>query len=121
VHELLDLVQDRLALLAIHLGRLLAKEPVDVRVAAVRVQALGEYSRLDPRRGVTARRVGAEDEVLELLFLERLVESHPLHGAHGEVNPDGLQVIGHCLGDRRVHDVGVDLTRVEPARVTGLG
>src|SRR5207247_10623832 len=72
VHELLDFVEDRFALLSIHLGRLLAKESVDVGVAAVGVHALPEHERLDPRRGVAERGAAPAAAARQLLFLIRL-------------------------------------------------
>src|SRR6266508_830162 len=48
VHELLELVEDRLAALGVQLGRLLAEEAFDVRVTAIAVEA-----ELDPKRRET--------------------------------------------------------------------
>jgi hypothetical protein len=47
-HELLDLVQQRLPLLEIDLGGLLAEQPVDVGIAAVGADAAGDDEGVDP-------------------------------------------------------------------------
>src|ERR1051325_911123 len=52
VHELLDLVERRFALLAVHHAALLVEQAVDVRMAAVREHALALHERLDARGGV---------------------------------------------------------------------
>src|SRR5437667_320171 len=69
VHELLDLVQDRLALLSVQLAGLLAEEPVDIGIPAVREHALGDDERLDARGRVAERGAALAMEVLELLLL----------------------------------------------------
>src|SRR2546428_49590 len=55
VHQLLDLVQQRLAALAVDLAGLIAEERVDVRIATVRANPAGDHEGLDPRRGVAGR------------------------------------------------------------------
>src|SRR5262249_15186974 len=52
VDELLDSMQDGLAPLAVALRSLFLDEPLDVRVAPVRVEAAGGDERVDPRRRV---------------------------------------------------------------------
>src|SRR5438270_10364093 len=56
VDELLDAMQQRLALLGIDLDRLFAEEPVDVGIAAVGADAAGDDERLDARRRVAGGR-----------------------------------------------------------------
>src|SRR5215475_9996387 len=58
MHELLDPLQERLALLAVQLGRLVLEERVDVRIAAVHVGAPRDDVRLQTRRRVAERAAG---------------------------------------------------------------
>ena len=55
MHELLKLLEDRLAALGVQLGRLLAEEALDVRVAAIAIEAVGGDEDLDPSSGVAGR------------------------------------------------------------------
>ena len=55
VDELLDAVQERLALLAVQLARLLLEQPVDVGVAAVGVGAARDDEGLEPGGRVAER------------------------------------------------------------------
>src|SRR5262249_42001168 len=68
VDELLDLVEDRLALLPVQFRGLLLEEPVDVGIAAVCVDPLRVHERLKARRRVPERGRTALDHVAELLW-----------------------------------------------------
>jgi hypothetical protein len=80
VHELLDAVQQRLALLGIPLGGLIAEERVDVGIAAVGEAAGRRGERLDAGRRVAADATEPVDQVPELLLLIRLEERRALEG-----------------------------------------
>src|SRR4029434_5234552 len=58
--QTLDLEQEVLPLLAVHLLELSLEEAFDLRERAIRIDALGGGVRLDPRGGV-ARRAGGAD------------------------------------------------------------
>src|SRR5262245_64546030 len=79
VHDLLDSVQHRLATLLVHLGRLIAEEPVDLRIAAVRANTRGDHERFAAGRRVACGRGAHGHEVLEGLVLVRRVEAGALH------------------------------------------
>src|SRR5437870_5180774 len=121
VHELLDPLERRLALLPVHLARLLAEEPVDVRIAAVDVGAASGDERLEAGRRVPEGPGAALDDVPELLL--------PVLGEEGralerpELGPDGdrLQVIHNGLREVGVGHVAVVVTGGEAVRVAGLG
>src|SRR5947209_8187214 len=67
VEQLLHLAQDRSALVPIELNRLLRKQLVDVRVAAVGIIAALHHELLQPGRRIAECATGALDDVLELL------------------------------------------------------
>src|SRR5438876_2004971 len=100
VHELLELVEDRLAALGVQLGRLLTEEPLDVRVTAVAIEAVGRHEGLDPGRGVAGGSAPALDEVSELLFLELAEERRPLERTHLGRDPDHAEVVHDGLDHR---------------------
>src|SRR5437899_3892430 len=68
VHELLDAVQHRLALLRIELDRLLAEQPVDGRIAALGPGAPGDCGGLCAGCRVDGRCPARAHELLEALF-----------------------------------------------------
>src|SRR2546428_8136101 len=76
VDQLLDAMQNRLALLPVELGRLLSEEAVDVRIATIGVDAARDRERLDPGGGV------AEDAA-------RLLGS-PAHGSRQRLGEAGF-------------------------------
>jgi hypothetical protein len=90
VHELLDLVEQRLASLRVHLAGLVAEERVDVRIAAVGANPAGDHERLDPCRGVAGGSAPDADQMLELLLLVRLVEGGALERTQPRPDADGL-------------------------------
>src|SRR5438132_8885002 len=120
VHELLDPVEDGLALLAVRLGGLLAEEPVDVGVAAVGVHALADHEGLDASGGVAEGGAALAMEVLELLLLIRLDDGGPLHRSQLDADTYGPQGVADELGDGGVHQVRRDLAGIEAVRVACL-
>ena len=66
--DLLHLVQDLLAAFRVEFRRLFLEQLIEVRVAAIRIDAAlhGEY--FEARRGVAERSAAALDQVLELLL-----------------------------------------------------
>src|SRR5260370_26458868 len=73
--ELLDLVQDRLALGMVQLGRLLLEQLVDVGVAAVNISATLDDKGRETRRRVAEGAAAALDQVLEALVRPSLQKS----------------------------------------------
>src|SRR5207247_4760202 len=71
VNELLDPMEDRLASLPVELAGLLAKEPVDVGVAAVDERATSDDERLEADRRIPESAADAVEHVLQLLLLVR--------------------------------------------------
>src|SRR5438093_10438350 len=110
VHELLQLDEDRLAALGIQLGRLLAEESLDVRVAAVGVHAVGGDEGLDSSGSVAGGAAAALDELPELLFPELAEERRALERMHLRDDPDHAEVIRHGLDNRGVRAVHRILT-----------
>src|SRR2546429_9881794 len=91
VHELLDPVQDRLALLWVQLARLLPIEPVDVRVATVGADPTRDDEGLDAGGRVAEGGAPDPDETPELLFLIGLVERRSLERPEPCADPHGLE------------------------------
>src|SRR5213594_781175 len=121
VHELLNPVEGRLALLPVHLARLLAEEPVDVPVAPVDVGAAGGDERLDSRGRVAEGAAAALDEALELLFRPPPEEGHALDRPQLHPDTGRVEVVDHGLanvGDRGIAKV---VPGVEAVGVPGLG
>src|SRR4029077_409471 len=92
VHDLLDLVQERLALLAIGLAGLPLVEVVDVGVAAVGVGALARIELGHPRGGVAVEGARADADSLRLLGLDRRKIRGALHGPHLQLDADRLEI-----------------------------
>src|SRR5262245_26501733 len=120
VYELLEAMQGGLAAFAVELGRLLAKEPVDVRVASVHVGTARHHERLEPGRRVAERGARAEHEVLERLLDLALVVRCALERPKLQAKADGLQIVGHRLGDARVYGVAGEVARVESVGIARL-
>src|SRR5205823_4131225 len=78
VKQLLDLFEDRRALLLIEFDRLLLKQLVDIRVVAVSVGAALDHIGLQASRRVAERAAAALDDVLQLFVAVRLKERRPL-------------------------------------------
>src|SRR5438128_1831894 len=75
VDELLDPMEDRLASLPVELAGLLAKEPVDVGIAAVDEGAAPDDESLETDRRIPEGAAAAVQQVLQLLLLVRLAET----------------------------------------------
>src|SRR3989441_1438729 len=121
VHELLDPLERRLAPLPVHLARLLAEEPVDVRVAAVDVGATGGDERLEAGRRVPEGPGAALDDVPELLLPVLGEERRALERPELGPDADRLQVIHDGLREVGVRNVTVVVTGIEAVRVAGVG
>src|SRR5207244_13170225 len=102
VKELLDLVQHRLALLAVHLARLLLVERLDVGVGAVGERAVARHRLRQAGGGVAVDGVDADAEAVQLLALERRIEGRALHRAQPRADADGAQVAADRLAHREV-------------------
>ena len=83
-------MEDRLALGAVELGRLLAKEPVDVRVSAVGELPARDHVGLETRGGIAEGAADDLDEVLQLLVRDALVEGGALERAELGAYSHGL-------------------------------
>src|SRR6267143_1423544 len=121
VHELLDPVQDGLALLSVRLRGLLAEEPVDIGIAAVGEHALADHEGLDAGGGVPEGGAALAMKVLELLLLICLDDGGPLHRSQLDADTYGLQGVSDELGDGGVYEVRRDLAGIEAVRVACLG
>src|SRR6266446_546296 len=119
--ELLNLVQERFALLGVALARLLQEQIVDVGIAAVGVGALGLDERLHPARGVAGVPHRGEEEPAELLLLPVGVEGRALGRAHLHADAGRGQIVQHRLGHGREPGNPHELPRVEPVRIAGVG
>ena len=102
VHELLDLVQHRRALLGVELGLLLLEQRIDVGVAAVDVSAAFCHEGLQTRGSVAEGAAGTLDDVLEALLRISLEEGCPLERAQPGAYAYGLEVVEHGLGQIRI-------------------
>src|SRR5438093_658839 len=121
VDELLDLVQQDLALPAIGHERLLLVERVDVRVAAIRVGAgAGDVLR-DPRRGVAIGRRRADAEPAQLLGLQRRGIGGALHRPHLQPDPDGPEIAHDRFAHREVGRQLMQLSGVEAIGIARFG
>ena len=81
MHELLDLVEHRLASLGIELVGLLAEEAVEVGVAAVGTDAAGDHEGLDAGGRAAGRRAALPHELLEGFLGVPFVEGRALERA----------------------------------------
>src|SRR5262245_5138134 len=121
VHDLLNLVQERLALLAIGLARLLLVEGIGVGIAAVGVGALARIDLGHPRGGVAVERARADADALGLLRLNRREVGGALHRPHLQLDTDRLQIADDRLAEREVRRELIELTGVEAVGIAGLG
>src|SRR5207249_9457294 len=90
VHDLLDLVQQRLALPAIELARLALEEILDLRHDAGRIDAVLRDVDLDARGGVAGGRAEPHDHATQLLLAPRAQERRTLHRAQARADADAL-------------------------------
>src|SRR4030095_5859839 len=114
--DLLDLVEQRLALLAIELIRLALKEIFDLGHDTIRVGTVLGEERLEAGRGIARGAGGPDEEPRDLLLSPRGEEGGTLHGAHPAADADGLEIAGDGLGHG-----GVGRERREVARVEAIG
>src|SRR5580765_8651266 len=121
VHDLLDLVQERLALLTVGLARLLLVERVGVGIAAVGVGALAGIDLGHPRGGVAVERARADAESLGLLGLYRREVRGAFHRPHLQLDAHRLKVADDRLPEREVRRKLVELAGVEAVGVAGFG
>src|SRR6266852_3185065 len=89
VDQLLDSMEQRLALLRVELTCLLLEEPVDVGVSPVGVGATRDHERLHPGGGVAEDAAQPVDDVLQPLLLIRREEPRPLERAKPALDADG--------------------------------
>src|SRR5262249_43683029 len=121
VHELLNAVQHRRALLGMERDRLLAEEAVDGGVAAIGADTAGDDERFDAGGGVAGRRAARPHELLEALLLITLVEGRALERTQLDANADRHQIVDDDLGGAGIHGVRDELAGVEATRITRLG
>src|SRR5262245_64252666 len=121
VHELLDLDEDRLALLPVQLGGLLLEESVDIGVAAVGIDPLRVHERLQARGRVAQRRGAAPDQVAKLLLTILGEEGRPLERPQLYADADCLPVVGDGLTHAGVGAVDEVFAAVDAVRVACLG
>src|SRR6516165_5085087 len=119
--ELLDLVQQRLALFGVALVRLLAEQIVDVRIAAVGVVALGLHERLHPAGGVAGIARRGHEQAAQLLLLPGGVERRAFHLAQPHADADRVQIVHHRLGHGRKAWDRRELAGVDPVGISRLG
>src|SRR5688572_3370876 len=117
---LLDLMDQRLALLEVGLAGLALGEILDVGHDAGRVDAALAHVRLEPRGRVAARARDADDHVLELLFPPRGGHGRALHRDDAGLDPDLLHVRRERLAHREVRRPRIEVARVEAVRESRL-
>src|SRR5207249_11745020 len=100
VHDLLDLVEQSLALLSIQLAGLPLEAVLDLRDHARRVDAVLAHVDLDARRRVAGGRAEAHDDAPELVLAPRREKGRALQRAHARADPDRLEIIADCFGER---------------------
>src|SRR5262249_21250897 len=113
LEELLDLLEQCLALLPVGVGRLLLEETVDVRIAPVDIEAARHRKGLEPRGGIAEGAAAALHQVLELLLRVALEEGRALQRAERAPDARDLQVVDDALGDAAVRGVREVLARIE--------
>src|SRR6516165_4345220 len=115
VDELLDVIQDRLALFVVEDGCLLLIERIDVGVVAIGVGATLDDKGGEPGRGIAEGAAAAQDQVLEAFIGPSLDKGGAFEWPQLYLKPDGLKVVKNRLGDVRVRRVAVELAGVETA------
>src|SRR6266849_8824974 len=120
VDQLLDAMEERLALLRVELTRLLLEEPVDVGVSPVGVGATRDGERLDPGGRVAEDTAQPVDNVLQLLFPIRLEKPRPLERAKPRLDTDGLKIVEDRLGVHAGPGIAPEVPGIEALRVPGL-
>src|SRR6516225_599123 len=118
--ELLDPVQACLAALAIELSTLLAKQPVDVGIAAVDIRSAADREDLEPRGRVAEGAADAVGEILQLLLLVGLEERGALEWAELHADPDRLQIAHERLAHRRGRGLAPEISGVEAVGIARL-
>src|SRR5436309_766902 len=91
--ELLDPVQQRLALAHVTLTRLLLEQIVDVRIAAVGVAAFRVHELLHPAGRVPRIAHPDEEQAAQLLLAPGGVEGRALHRPHPHADADRIEVV----------------------------
>ena len=114
-------MQERLALLAVQLPRLLLVERVHVGEAAVGEAAVARDDFRHPRGGVAVERARADTHALELLGLERREIGGALHRPHLRPDADGAEIPDDRLAQAEVRGQLVKLAGVEAVGVARLG
>ena len=114
-------MQDRFALRAIELDRLLLVQFVDIGIAAVGERAAFDELGLDAGRRIAKSARSGLDDVFELLLVVFLDEGGALDGTQPGADPDRRQIVDDRLADIRVRGVAVVIAGIEAAGVTGLG
>src|SRR5256712_2723646 len=120
VEDPLDLMEQRLALLAIELSRLLLEEVFDFGEDPVRVPAAPRREQLDSSRRVAARARSAQHDTAELLLPPARKEGGALQRPHPRPDPDDAQVVRDGLRHGEVGRLGREVAAVEAVRVAGL-
>src|SRR3989442_4832555 len=121
VEDLLDLVQQRLALLHVQLPDLTLEEILDLGNDAGRIGGPLAGVRLEPRRRIATRAADADDHVFELAVAPGRGQSRALHGPDLRADPDGLEVPGQRLAHRDIGRPRVEITGVEAVRIARVG
>src|SRR5882672_4164401 len=121
VDDLLDLVQERLALLPVGFSRLLSVERVDVGIAAVGEGAVARVDLRHPRGGVAIEGARADAHPFELLRRHRRQIGPALHGPHLQLDTDGAQIPDDRLAQREIGWKLVQLAGIESVGVPGFG
>src|SRR5256712_4412269 len=119
VEDLLDLVQQRLALLHVQLPDLTLEEILDLGDDAGRISPTLADVRLEPRGRIATRAADADDHVFELAVAPGRGQSRALHGPDLRADPDSLEVPGQRLAHR---DIGRPrIAGVEAVRIARVG
>src|SRR5437764_13949558 len=110
--DLLDLLQQRLALAAVELPGLPLEEIVHLRQRAVSVQPALGHERLQTGGRVAGGAGGADQQAAQLLVVPAAHERGALHVAHARADADLTEEVPDLLGQR-----GVGRQRREVARL----
>jgi hypothetical protein len=114
-------LQDGLALLLVQLAFLLAEEPIDVGIAPVGIGAARGDEGLEAGRRIAEGAAGPLDEAFVLLLGVPLEKGRPLEGAQLGLDADRPQIVEDGFGDIGERGVTGIVSRVEAARIAGLG